>query len=643
MVEKMVKIVGNVFITPALTLNSFIPIFSFFRWGPRFRVKRKLGQKGFLERSKIPFNKFRASAVRIIHAGNFTIICAIIFFTTIIDARVSMAIRPENGVRDQVVVGQPFVIDVTIDDVYGSVQPPVIKGLDRFAAQRTGVAMTSVNGKSNTRYSYQVCIDALGVYTIGPAVVRHQQQELVSNTVNVAVVKDISPVASQGKNGSQQEQPKVFLRLMVNAESVVVGQKIECALRFYYQDRSLSLNKIGQPELPGFDVKNMSNLENGVADSNGAQYYYAQWRWDMYPTKPGEFIIPAYNIDYEVPIQDNRVLGGFFMFMNSRADRKRVYSNAITIKVLPLPHYDGRVDGIGVFERMTAEIKPGMAKEGEGMVLALEIEGIGNLDAIAVPTISMPKALKYYDSNSAVIAPKNSDELPKKRFEFIVQGMEYGDWEIPEQSFTYFDIEKNAYATLRTSPLVVSIMPGSTRNKKNSVNNSVEDAPDAPVVVIEELQYNIGDINSVGQWYPVEERQPLQWWLFYMLFLMPCLYVWRPTITEKLGLLSNKFLWERKRRAFKQARKKLEQSLMFMDDSNLHAIFVELFSSYGQLYSLKDAATVLRTRGLSLELVSEWNNFVDSITHAAYAKTGNKSDELCRMAKQWIDRLEKIL
>ena len=559
-----------------------------------------------------------------------------------LNARILMEIRPENGVRDQVVVGQQFVIDVTIDDVYGSVQPPVIKGLEKFNAQRTGVAMTSVNGKSNTRYSYQVRIDTLGSYTIGPAVVRYQQQELVSNTVNVAVVKDIVTAVSHGRNGSHQE-PKVFLRLfMANTESVVVGQKIECALRFYYQDRSVSLNKIGQPELPGFDVKNMSNLESGVAESNGAQYYYAQWRWDMYPTKPGEFIIPAYNIDYEIPAQDNHVLGGFFMFMNNRADRKRVYSNAITIKVLSLPHYDGRVDAIGVFERITAEIKPGMAKEGEGMVLALEVEGIGNLDAMATPVIIMPEALKHYDSHSTVIAPQSSDELPKKRFEFIVQGMQYGDWEIPEQSFTYFDTEKNSYETLRTSPLVVSIMPGVVSNKKNI--NSVDGGAQAPTIVIEEVpQQRIGNINSVGQWYPVEERQPLQWWLFSMLFLMPCLYVWRPTITENFGLLSNKFSWGRKRRAFKQARKKLEQSLMFADYSNFHAIFVELFASCGQLYSLKDAATVLRAAGLPVELLGEWNSFVDSITHAAYAKTDNKKDELCRVAQQWIDRLEKIL
>ena len=36
--------------------------------------------------------------------------------------------------------------------------------------------------------------------------------------------------------------------------------------------------------------------------------------------------------------------------------------------------------------------------------------------------------------------------------------------------------------------------------------------------------------------------------------------------------------------------------------------------------------------------------FFESITYAAYAQSDKKnSDELCRMAKQWLERLEKTL
>lgn len=561
------------------------------------------------------------------------------------DARVSMEIRPENGVHGQVVIGQPFIIDVIIDDVQGSVQVPTIKGLERFNAHRTGMYMSTINGRSSTRYSYQVRIDTVGSYTIGPAVVHYQQQELISNVVNVTVAKDIATSTSLGKN---QQEAKAFLRLMVDTESVVVGQKIGCTLRFYYQDSSLSLQNLGMPELPGFDVKNMSNVEGGIADNNGVPYRYAQWHWDMYPTKPGEFIIPAYNIDYEVPSHDNnRLLGGLFMFMSARVDRKRVYSNAITIKVLPLPHYDGEVHAIGVFERIAGEIKPGMAREGEGMVLVIEIEGVGNVEAIAVPKITMPDALKYYDSNSAVIMPKNSDELPKKRFEFIVQGMRSGDWEIPEQSFTYFDIEKNMYVTLRTSPLAVSIVPGASSNKKDTPKHSKDAQESTPVVIMEE---GIGHINSVGVWYPVTDHQPLPWWVFHFLLLIPCAYVFYPAVSEKCFMLTNKFLLSRKRRAFKEARKKIDQAVLSANEATLYAIFIQLFSSYNQqsseMYSIKDIDIILRTCGVSDLVIKEWNSFFETITHAAYAHADTKSGSagtLCRVAKQWLDRLEKIL
>ena len=422
-------------------------------------------------------------------------ICILFFSLAVIclDARVSMEIRTESGVKNQVVVGQPFILDVIIDDVYGSIQAPAIKGLNRFVARQSGSYMSSINGKSTARYSYEVRIDAIGSYLIGPAVVTHQQQEFISNEVRVDVVKDVS-VASQKNKSNQATELKAFLRLMVDTESVVVGQKIGCTLRFYYQDPSLSLYNMSIPGLPGFDIKEVSKLEQGSAEIDGIEYRYAQLRWDMYPTKPGEFIIPAHNADYEIPTKDNHLFAGFFVFVNSRADRKRVYSNALTIKVSSLPYCGHSVQAVGVFERFSAEIKPGMAKEGEGMVLVMEIEGLGNLQAIAVPALKLPKSLKYYDSNSAIILPKHSDEFPKKRFEFIVQGMESGDCEIPEQLFTYFDIERNTYTTLRTSPLAVSIMPGATSVKKDIVM-PVESVEQDTVIVAQE---EIADINTVG-------------------------------------------------------------------------------------------------------------------------------------------------
>jgi hypothetical protein len=551
--------------------------------------------------------------------------------TICLDARIVMELRTENGAQNQVVVGQPFTLDVIIEDLYGSVQAPTIKGLNGFAARQSGTYMSSINGKSTARYSYQVRIDTVGSYVLGPAVLQHQQQEFVSNELRVDVVKDVTVVASQNNKGSQAAEAKAFLRLMVDSESVVVGQKIGCILRFYYQDQSLSLHNIGMPELPGFDIKEIGKLESGTAEIDGIPYRYAQWQWDMYPTKPGECMIPAHNADYDIPTKDNHMFGGFFMFANNRVDRKRVYSNAVSIKVSPLPHCDHEVHAVGTFERIFAEIKPGMAKAGEGMVLVIEVEGVGNLPAIAVPVLKLPKALKYYDSNNAIIAPKHSDELPKKRFEFIVQGIESGDFEIPEQLFNYFDIERNAYTTLRTSPLAVSIMPGVYSAKKDIITPS---SPTVPLSLIAESDEKIAGINGVGQWYPVAERKSLPWWLFQLLFLIPCVYLGYPFIVDKFIMLTGNGARLARRRAFKQARKKIDFAVNMGEDKNLYAIFMQLFQELG--YDSHLSPFVSSTQ--------QWSEFFERVTHAAYAQLDNKnSEELCRMAQEWIKRLEKII
>jgi hypothetical protein len=548
----------------------------------------------------------------------FFIMCAASF----VYAGVRMELRTDNN-SNQVVVGQPFTVDVVIEDVYGSVQTPEIRGLEKFTVKRTGTHMTSINGKSTTRYSYHIRIDTLGSYILGPAIVRHQQQELISNQLQVIVARDLGIATQKNKNNTGTES-KAFLRMMVDSETVVVGQKINCSLRFYYQDTSISLHNIGIPELPGFDIKDVSKLEAGVAEIDGSQYRYAQWRWSIYPTKPGDFIIPAYNADYDIPIKDNNhLLAGFFMLLNNRVDRKRVYSNAAAIKVLPLPYFDGQVHAVGSFERFSASIKPGIAKEGEGMVFTLEIEGNGNLHAVEIPKILIPDGLRYYESHSMIIAPECSDELPKKRFEFIVQGMKPGNYEISEQLFTYFDIERNTYTTLRTPILAVSIMPGTVSAKKDisSVNISGSSEQEGDDIV---------DTDIVGQWYPVEQQQPLQWWIFQVLFLLPCLYIGYPVICGKLIAITGSSARFARRRAFQQARKKVDHAMKFNDGSYLYAIFVELLQQLDRIPSQLH--------------IEKWTDFFDRITHAAYAKSDeNNTSELCRMAKQWLEHLEKTL
>jgi hypothetical protein len=234
-----------------------------------------------------------------------------------------------------------------------------------------------------------------------------------------------------------------------------------------------------------------------------------------------------------------------------------------------------------------------------------------------------------------IILPKYQDDLPKKRFEFIVQGMKVGEYEIPSQLFTYFDIERNTYITLHTSPLSVSIMPGMFSTKKDITDTSIADA----IAQGDEL----ADINAVGIWYPVAERKPLPWWLFELLFLLPCLYVLYPIIQERFIIFTGSSARLARRRALKYARQKIQECIKTNNDAELHAIFMQLLKHYSEeVIDNHSIRKLLKQSKLSPELIEQWHDFFERITHAAYAQSDKKnSDELCGMAKQWLDRLEK--
>lgn len=563
-------------------------------------------------------------------------------YVTIASAGIRLDVKNVDGIAtDFVVVGQPFIIEATIDGVQGSVQAPTIAGLDQWVWKRTGMYMSTINGVSTTKYSYQVTINQPGSYTIGPARLVHQQQELLSDVVTVTAGYDESSHVHTKSHKKSQADLKAFLRFSVDVDRVVVGQKIKATLRFYYQDPALSLTHIGQPDISGFDIKE-AKQRGGTVDVNGGHYRYAEWEWDMFPTQSGEFVVPAYSADYELPIQDSRPFGGLFMFVSTRAERKRVYSNAVKITVNSLPHANVTVNAIGSFESIAASITPPVAKKGEGMVLALEIAGDGNMEAIQSPVLRMPPELKYYDSNTTVIEATSADQLSKKRFEFIVQGVKSGDWEIPEQSFVCFDIAKNTYVTLRTSPLSVSIQSSANQEVANQIvtySDSEQKSNDAQRIA------ELAPLNTKGPWYPVSERSSLPWIIFHLLLVAPLMYRGYPIMRNHTERLVYSALGGLKKRAYRAARKKIKHCAIDGRSESLYAIFVELFA----LLTHQPSPAISRAAieeyvmliGFSEQERKEWNMFFDQIAHAAYTQQNNKNVyELCRMATQWINRLE---
>ena len=564
----------------------------------------------------------------------------LLLFALPLCAKIELATLDMQGQPlEQAGVGQPFILEVMVGDASGSLQAPTIEGIDQFHVKRTGLYMSSINGKSTTKFSYQIRIDEPGEYKIGPAKVTHRDNQMSSDTLNIMVRHEQKARINKKQ---RKTQPKALLRLLVDNDHVVIGQKVLCTLRFYYNDPVLELNGIVQPDFAGFRIKNSTEPQAGTAKINDVQYHYAEWQWEVYPTKEGQLIIPAFSADFSRAKHDH-FFGGFSVLLSPRRDHKRVYSNAVKLHVDPLPAYDGPVHAIGSFERMRASIKPGVAKEGEGMVLTLEITGEGDLDEIPVPTLhGMPEELKYYDSNSSIVAPLYDGDLPKKQFEYIVQGRACGDWEIPKQLFTYFDVETRTYKILQSAPLAVTVVPGAA--------STVVQQP----YFVAEQKASDGDkpqlqpLNTKAPWYPVKEHSPVPWVLFDILFAIPLLWGLFPFMQRLAHARRNRDRWQ-KRQAFIQARKELKHARVEHNAKKIYAILVNLVASCnkqssGTIGSSDSIQTQLRTAGFDDLVITMWETFLNRAMQAAFGGIASVENDRAffEAAEQWIDRLEKI-
>jgi hypothetical protein len=124
------------------------------------------------------------------------------------------------------------------------------------------------------------------------------------------------------------------------------------------------------------------------------------------------------------------------------------------------------------------------------------------------------------------------------------------------------------------------------------------------------------------------------------------MYLGYPFVVEKFIVLTGNGRRLARRRAFKKARKKIEHATRAREDKNLYAIFNQLFQELGYASGLPPFDILINLMGTQCEQSENWvkNDFFERITHAAYAQSdSNNTDELCRMAKQWIERLEKTI
>jgi hypothetical protein len=310
----------------------------------------------------------------------------------------------------------------------------------------------------------------------------------------------------------------------------------------------------------------------------------------------------------------------------------------LELEVLPLPAYDIPVTAIGTFNSYKASIAPAVARQAEGITFTLDLEGEGNLEDISFPELEqIPEAFKYYQSKMYMLPTKGE---PIKRFEYILQGLEAGEWEIPAQEFVYFDTSLKRYRRLKTMPQMVKITPNPTAHKVLQEANEKKDEN----LVVDMHDNEIVTIHTNGRWAPSSLVFPLSWKqmiavhvLFLVLFILLIIY-WYSIDKDRLHPSY------RMKKSVKKALRLLGQAEKDDKAESVYYIMMHFIAdrSGKDFAQIDDAFVTTRLSNSTIDMHA-WRSFFETMQAVTFAHRSVSTFELVRDARYWISVLKDIL
>lgn len=556
--------------------------------------------------------------------GNIVLIVSIAFWSGIADAGIKLSLLDEDGDKtNQVQVGRSFSLEVAIDGNTAVDAAPKVNGIDQFSLQETGWRYEMTNGHTTVKYLYKLIADRTGTFTVGPAYVAEQNQKEHSNTIDFSVVE-------RSDSKEKANESRTMLRLSVDKDRAVQGEKLSATLKFYYRG-PIKLRNFIEQESSDFVRKKVQGPEHSDETVDGMDYDVLTYRWDMYPQKVGELQVPAFGAEYEQQMQRDHLWGGLGRLFGAFNEAKRIYSNPLTIHVEAIPESKDVPQAIGTINAVSLSAKPTAIKKGEGAIVTLSIHGSFDPESIKFPKLyGLPESLRFYESKESV--SKDQDGI-LKQFEYIVQGMEPGTFEIPEQQFHYFDVESRKHKTRKTVPLMITVLPGA----------SVE------TVIPERDEKNELLPLYKKPWQPISDEFYLPWWLFITIFFLPIGYCIMRAIQQRLQQRRERDLRrQRAIHAFAYAEKEINALLRTREPQRLYAAFIRFFSDRWQLplSTITDRTIEDRLRNsLSEQELKLWHHYFSRISELAYGGKAKDSDisHLFTEAKKWIDTFKNVL
>ncbi|MDR3235701.1 MAG: BatD family protein [Prevotellaceae bacterium] len=426
----------------------------------------------------------------------FIFVIALLSFTGIRAETVNFTASAPRAVA----VGEAFRISFNVNANLNNFTPPDFGGFSVMAgpSNSSSTSVQIINGQTTQTFmmsvTYVLQATQEGKLQIGAAGATVNGQTYQTQPVTIEVVKANAPQNNNTQNqAAPQGQPAeshqnisadetdAFVRIHFNKSTVVQGEPMNATIKLYTRQMNIAgFENIKFPVFNGFwsqDIESPQQLQFQRENVNGKLYYTALLRrYILYPQQSGALKIDPFEATCTMQVRNNQQPRNIFdsFFDTPQQVRKQIKSPASTVQVSPLPgnapaSFKGSV---GTNFRITAAFNRDSSIANDALSLVVKISGEGNMKLVETPKVNFPPHFEAYDvkvtDNSKTSAAGISGT---KQFEYPVIPRSEGSFDIPAIEFTYFDINKKQYVTIRSKDLHLGVAKDPNAGSATNVAN----------------------------------------------------------------------------------------------------------------------------------------------------------------------------
>lgn len=556
--------------------------------------------------------------------------------------------NPSPGVGDKFKVS--YILKLKMDGGMASISHNGIKVSkpdfsDGFVVSQEGNESTGFGGFGSremtiSKYSFILQAKKKGTFKIDPLSFTMNGDEIKSGIFTINVGKG-NPNAK-----IETSDPNLFARIEVSKRNPYKGEAVTVSYKVYTRYNGFGIEDYEIPMVNGFWKEEIKAPGNGWPQTtqtvNGLNYYVI--------TLKKEVIIPQKTGKLKFDPMPVTALIGRSLF--NRGQQKQISSNAptITVKSLPTPTPPNFSNQVGSNYKINLAYSTNTLKTNEPLDVKLKISGKGNLKQLTAPSLNFPQDFEVFDPEIKENVKVGSSGINgSKSFNFLVIPRHRGTFELPEYSFTYFDVNTKKYKTLTHPSKTITVNKGDnevvTTNGNNSTNTTKQN--------VEILNSDIRHIDEQTRLFAKKDTfyNTTTYWILVILPLFVAVVFYIITILKRTrNTDENKY---KSKNASKLATQKLRKASDLLSNNQHLDFYDELNKALNNYCShklslpmaslTKDAISKsLKAKNVSPQTVSNLIKILDQCEMARFSPiTQEGAEQTLEESKLIINQIEK--